>query len=116
MGQEMILCDTDVFIDYWNTKNKRHESTKASLEKDIGLDNIVLSVITQMELMMGTDNKQEERVVKEKLSRFNLILTDKHIAMKALELFEQYRLSHDLKIPDCFIAATAIITGLELFT
>jgi predicted nucleic acid-binding protein len=36
--------------------------------------------------------------------------------MTAIELIKTYRLSHGLAIPDALIAATAIITELELFT
>lgn len=33
-----------------------------------------------------------------------------------MRLMEQYHLSHGLCIPDSFIAATASITGMPLFT
>ncbi len=38
------------------------------------------------------------------------------VTLLALDLFKTYHLSHGLRIPDCLIAATAIGTGLPLFT
>ncbi len=69
-----------------------------------------------MELVAGTLNKEMESKVLKNLNSFGLILINEAISRTALELFEKYRLSHGLKIPDCFIAATAIESGLELFT
>jgi predicted nucleic acid-binding protein len=33
-----------------------------------------------------------------------------------MQLFDAYRLSHGIAIPDCFIGSTAKILNLELFT
>ena len=54
-----IICDTDVMIDYWDTSNPRHLKTKSILEEIITLDNIILTAITKMELMLGTTNKTD---------------------------------------------------------
>ena len=112
MAKNKIVCDTDVMIDYWNITSKRHSQTKTILEEIIGLDNIVISAITKMELLMGADNKSE----KKKLNRFNIALINNDITIEAIALFETYRLSQGLAIPDCFIGATAKIMNLELFT
>ncbi|GAB1447160.1 hypothetical protein MASR2M44_01510 [Bacteroidota bacterium] len=64
MAKNKIVCDTDVMIDYWNITSKRHSQTKTILEEIIGLDNIVISAITKMELLMGADNKSEESRIK----------------------------------------------------
>jgi predicted nucleic acid-binding protein len=57
MAKNKIVCDTDVMIDYWDVSSKRHIQTKLILEEKIGLDNIYLSAITKMELLMGASNK-----------------------------------------------------------
>lgn len=116
MEKKKIVCDTDVMIDYWDVKSKRHLQTKKILEEEIGLDNIVISSITKMELLIGANNKSEESKIKKKLFRFNLALINNEISLEALFLFETYRLSHGLSIPDCFIGSTAKILNLELFT
>jgi predicted nucleic acid-binding protein len=111
-----VVCDTDVMIDYWNVSIKRHFQTKESFENSIGLENIVISAITKMELLMGASNKNEEAKINKKLYRFNIALISKDITLEAFRLFEQYRLSHGLTIPDCFIAATSKVMEVELFT
>jgi predicted nucleic acid-binding protein len=116
MAKKPVVCDTDVMIDYWDTTSKRHAQTKHILENEISLDNIVISAITKMELLMGAENKQEETKIKKKILRFNTALINNEITEEAINLLETYRLSHGLAIPDCIIAATCRITELELFT
>lgn len=116
MAKDKIVCDTDVMIDYWNTSSKRYSQTKTILEDKIGLDNVVISAITKMELLTGAINKAEEQKIRKKLNRFNIALINHEITLEAISLFETYRLSQGLTIPDCFIGATAKIMELELFT
>jgi len=116
MAKNKIVCDTDVMIDYWNLSSERHALTKSILENKIGLNNIVISAITKMELLMGANNKSEESTINKKLNRFNVALINNDITTEAILLFETYRLSHGLSIPDCFIGSTAKIMNLELFT
>lgn len=116
MAKNKIVCDTDVMIDYWDVLCQRHSQTKAILENKVGLDNIVISAITKMELLMGASNKDEESKIRKKLNRFNIALINNEITEEAILLFETYRLSHGLAIPDCFIGSTAKIMNLELFT
>jgi predicted nucleic acid-binding protein len=116
MEKKLVVCDTDVMIDYWNNTSKRHEQTKDILENKIGIDNIIISAITRMELLAGAGNKEDEIKIKKRVLRFNTALINNEITEEAIRLLESYRLSHGLAIPDCIIAATASVTGLELFT
>ncbi len=116
MAKKQLVCDTDVMIDYWDTKSKRHFKTKEILEKEFGLDNIFISAITKMELLIGAGNKENESKIQYRLQRFNIALINNNISEEAIELIEKYRLSHGLAIPDAIIAATTKIIELELFT
>jgi hypothetical protein len=116
MAKEKIICDTDVMIDYWDKTKSRHAATKSMLEKSIELDNVVLSAVTKMELMLGATNKTDMARIKKKLSRFNIALINNDITLQAFDLLQNYRLSHGLSLPDSIIAATALIADLELFT
>lgn len=58
----------------------------------------------------------KELTINKKLNRFNVALINNDITTEAILLFETYRLSHGLSIPDCFIGSTAKIMNLELFT
>ncbi|HOY96280.1 MAG TPA: type II toxin-antitoxin system VapC family toxin [Catalimonadaceae bacterium] len=116
MAKNKVICDTDVMIDYWDTSSPRHADTKDIIENKIGLDQVVISAITKMELLAGAVNKGEETKINKMVRRFNIALINNEITIEALQLFEAYRLSHGLAIPDCFIGATAKTIGIELFT
>ncbi|MBY0435422.1 MAG: type II toxin-antitoxin system VapC family toxin [Cyclobacteriaceae bacterium] len=116
MAKEKVICDTDVLIDFWDKKNARHLTTANVLEKEIGFDYILMSAITKMELMVGAKNKKELNEISEKLNRFPIILINDKVCLRALDLLQQYHLSQGLALPDCLIAATALETGLKLFT
>jgi predicted nucleic acid-binding protein len=116
MAKEKIICDTDVMIDYFDAASARHAATKEILDKKIELDNIWLSAITKMELLTGAANKTALSSINKKLTRFNIFLLTNEITITALSLFQGYRLSHGLAIPDGLSAATAIESELRLFT
>jgi hypothetical protein len=59
----MVLCDTNIFISAFNGR----QDTIDQLGK-IGLDEIVLSAVTVMELFQGMGNKDELARMKKKLS------------------------------------------------
>jgi hypothetical protein len=58
MEQKKIICDTDVMIDFFDAKNSRHTITSTIIAKKVGEDNIVLSAITKMELVLGATIKR----------------------------------------------------------
>jgi predicted nucleic acid-binding protein len=115
MATEQIICDSDVMIEYFDKQKGRHNQTADAISK-IGLDNVLLSAITQMELIKGITNKESGQVVYKKLKRFNLVLLSPDITLLAIELLNTYHLSHGLAIPDALIAATALETNLKLYT
>lgn len=82
MAKRQVVCDTDVMIDYWDVSGRRHIGTKHILEEDNKLDNVVISAITKMELLMGTGNKVEQQKISKKLSRFNTALINDKITPK----------------------------------
>ncbi len=86
------------------------------LKRSIKLDNVVLSAITKMELMLGAVNKTDMAKITKKLSRFNIALISDDITLQAFDLLQNYRLSHGLSLPDSIIAATALIADLDLYT
>ena len=116
MGKSQIICDTDVLIDYFEADKPRHSQTKKIIDNDIALDNVVISIITKMELMAGAFNKAELRLISKNIHRLDTLLIKPEISLIASELIEEYTLSHNLFIPDAIIAATAIFADMELFT
>lgn len=83
-----MICDTDVMIDFWETKNQRHVATKNTIENEIGVDNVVLTAITKIELLTGSVNKSDIQKISRKLSRFNIELFSPAISIRAFSLIE----------------------------
>lgn len=96
MAETKVICDTDVIIDYFDTKKSRHNLTKRILEEKIGLDNMMLSAISRMELMAGASTKRELVTLNKKLARFDTILIDPAITELSLSLLQTYKVSHGL--------------------
>jgi predicted nucleic acid-binding protein len=107
----MILCDTNILIHAFNGKTNTIQELN-----NIGYPNIVISSVTVMELLQGMGNKTELAQMKKKLKYFDLIHFDDLISEKAIELIENFRLSHNLQIPDAIIGATAIVHQIPFFT
>lgn len=108
---ELVLCDTNVLIELY----KGNTNIISSL-KEIGQENIAISIITSGELIFGAFNKRELRQIERDISNLKVLSIDNEISVKFLDLMFQYALSHKLTIPDSIIAATAIICDIPLFT
>jgi hypothetical protein len=87
----MVLCDTNIFISAFNGR----QDTIDQLNK-IGLDKVVLSSITVMELFQGMGNKRELTQMKKKIKYYDVVQIDEVISQKAIEFIESFRLSHGL--------------------
>jgi len=107
----MVLCDTNIFIHAFNG----NPDTISELQK-IGLDNIVISAVTVMELYQGMGNKNELAQMKSRIRYYDVIEIDSAISKLAVRFVEQFNLSHGLVIPDAIIGATAVVHQIELFT
>jgi tRNA(fMet)-specific endonuclease VapC len=107
----MILCDTNIFIEFY----KRNGIIVQSLH-DIGKENIALSAITEAELLYGALNSQELRKLQKHLAMCRHYSLNAAISNVFIDLMNRYALSHKPSIPDLLIGATAIVNNLELFT
>jgi len=108
----MLLIDTDVLIDY----SRGIEKTKGIL-KNLESDYILaISVVTQLELMVGCENKTDLKSLQKFLSNFEIIHLSKSTSELAVDLFKKYRLSHGVLIPDMLIASTALTLEIPLLS
>ena len=107
----MLLCDTNIFIEVY----RRNAVICAELKK-IGHNNIAVSDITRGELFYGAINKTELKMLCNDLNQVSVLPINEKISEMAVNLVEQYCLSHKLDIEDAFIASTAIYHNVELFT
>jgi predicted nucleic acid-binding protein len=108
----VILLDTDILIDVG-----RGVKTSVDVVKHITDEStIAISIVTQMELVIGCRNKSELQKLNKFLKNFQIISLDVEISKNALELLKKFRLSHGLLIADSLIAATALTYNLPLAT
>lgn len=103
-----ILIDTDILIDL----GRGESAAIACIESvaDSGLPTI--SVVTQLELIVGCRNKRELQLLDRFLGRFHILQLNPLISTRCVDLLTQYRLSHGLLIADGLIASTALVTGI----
>ncbi len=108
----LTIIDTDILID-----EGRGVSMAAEFLNRIGSSSVLaISVVTQMELTVGCRNKTEQRELANFLRRFHILSITSEVSESAIELLQQYNLSHGLLIPDALIAATALTYSEPLAT
>ncbi|MEL0589683.1 MAG: type II toxin-antitoxin system VapC family toxin [Planktothrix rubescens PR222] len=109
---KQILIDTDILIDVFRgiepAINRLQDESQTAL--------LSISVVTEMELMVGCRNKSEQQKLTVFLNNYVILKINESISDQAVELLRQYRLSHGLLIPDALIAATAINFNIPLLT
>lgn len=106
-----VICDTNIFISLF----RQIPQALASL-KNIGNDNVLMPSITVMELYRGMTTKKDMATMKKKIKHYNILHFNDAVSIQALNLIENFKLSHDLQIPDAIIGAMAIEYQLPLFT
>jgi predicted nucleic acid-binding protein len=80
------------------------------------IDTDILSCITQMELLIGCNNKKMQNEVEKNLHSFKILLINNQIISIANDIIKKYSFSHKMSIADNLIGATAIFYSLELYT
>ena len=106
-----IIFDTDVIIDVL----KRNEQTANQIENILEhSDALFCSVISIGEVLAGT-RSNEEKDTWELLDTLSKLNVDENVAELAGKLKRETK-SHQLKLVDCIIAATAIINESLLLT
>ena len=101
------LFDTNILIDYLNGI----QAAKTELDRYTGKDDKAISVITWMEVLVGT-TPETEQVTRSFLTSFQSLPIDAPVASRSVEI----RKSHKIKLPDAIVWATAQVHGRILVT
>jgi len=81
------------------------------------MPSVSISVITEIELYVGANNKSKKEVVLKVLKDHNVIPINKMICETALRLVKMYNTANkSLQLPDAFIAATCLHENCRLLT
>ncbi len=109
---DTIVVDTDILIDIGrDIRDARDYLSELGREKTLAI-----SMITNLELIVGCRNKSELALLDHFISLFQVIKLNNRISDIAFDLLKTYRLSHGLLIPDALIAATAISVDCPLLS
>lgn len=109
---QVILIDSDILIDY----SRGMTATAEYLATTATTATLAISIVTQMEIIVGCRDKRSLQAAEKFLARFEVLLVNETISHQTVELLRQYYLSHSLLIPDALIAATAISYNYPLVT
>ena len=109
---DSVIVDTDVLIDAARGVSEAVTCLE-QIEQNAAL---AISVVTQMELIIGCRNKADLRSLERFLARFQVLDVNERISTIAVNLLRRYRLSHGLLIADALIAATSLALGLPFIT
>lgn len=109
---DTILVDSDVLID----AGRGLAEALDCLQRHEAANTLTISVITQLELLVGCQNKAEQRKLVKSLRRFDVLKLSEDISDSATLLITRYRLSHGLMMPDALIAATALVHDIPLLS
>ncbi len=99
------VFDTNILIDYLNGI----EQARVELAK---YDRPIISIITQIEVMVGVKTLAEKKLVQRFLSRFQVRDLDEAVAEQTIHLRKELK----LKIPDAIVYATAGVEECLLVT
>jgi predicted nucleic acid-binding protein len=105
-----VLFDSDVLIDAGRGVAVALDALSDAAKKHT----LAVSVITEMELIVGCRNKTELRALDGFLKRFAVLPCREAVSDEGARLLRKYRLSHGLLIPDALVAATALTEELPL--
>jgi predicted nucleic acid-binding protein len=113
MAEKMILIDTSILIDLFR-KTDKSKTALVSLVKD-GYT-FCISAITEFEIYIGANAGQID-FWKNFLLKTEVLPFDKEVAKTAVDINSDLRKKRkQIAIPDLFIAATAISSGLPFAT
>jgi predicted nucleic acid-binding protein len=116
MKKKRVLCDTNIISSYlMNDTN-----AVKLVDKVIGIENIVISSVTYMELTKwlwsykGFTMRQIADF-KKAISLLSIIHIDRKISSLAIGFYENYK-QNTMQIPDMLIGATALQLDIKLAT
>ena len=108
---DVLLIDTDVLID----AGRGVSEAVTVLQQAATRGALAVSVVTEMELIVGCRNSRELDTLTRFLTRFSILYLDRSASEQAAQLLRQYRLSHNLLIPDALIVAEPNGAGKTTF-
>jgi predicted nucleic acid-binding protein len=111
MADVDFLTDTDVLIEFLRGSARAGMWLRTNQGEVLGIP-----VLALMEILQGARNRRDQRMLAKQLNAYTIIHLDRGDSEQALSWFEEFHLSHDVGILDCFIAAIAVRIGKPFYT
>lgn len=108
----MIFLDSDIVIDLL----RAHPPATTWFDSLDDNEVMTLSGFVVMELIQGCQNKIQQEKLQRDLALYEIVWPLPHDCQIALEVFTQYRLSHNAGLIDVLIAQTDVSLGAPLYT
>ena len=106
------LIDTDILID----ASRGLPQAGDFLNEMLAGNGITISVVSAMELIAGCRDSVQLANTKQLLTSFTIAPLTEPISSSALNLMASFTLSNGLLLPDALVAATALESGIALYT
>ncbi len=106
----LVVVDTDILIDV----GAGEMDALRSLELLKTTHDLAITVITQMELLVGCRNKREQSHLEKFIQQFEILHPSVDSSQIAVNLIKQFRLSHNMRMADAMIAGIALDMDTEL--
>ena len=115
--ENRILIDTDVLINYFDSKKKSHLLVKNNFNIfQLNRTVLYISLVTIIETLQGSKSSGDKKVLTKDLLFFNQIDITVSIGNIAKNLILKYSSSNGLLLADSLIAATALQLEIPLFS
>jgi predicted nucleic acid-binding protein len=108
----MILLDSDVMIDLL----RQYPSAVAWFNALEDEEEVILPGYVVMELIQGCRDKMEQERLQRELATYGVVWPLPEDCDRALQVFTQYRLSHNAGLLDVLIGQTSVALGIPLCT
>ena len=106
-----MLIDTDVLVWFLRGLGSARDAIREC-------PSVEMSVVTYMELVQGTRDKTELRMLRRTIlvNGWRTLPITEDISHRATMYIESYALSHGMRVADALIAASAVQSGAALMT
>jgi predicted nucleic acid-binding protein len=111
MAKATAIIDTNIFIDLLRDYPPAIEWMRINSTLELAIPSLV-----RMELVLGARDKADQKRVIELINPFQITFPIESDAQWAMQQFEQFHLSHQVEIIDCFIAAMSARLQLPVYT
>ena len=112
MADSAVLVETTILVDYL----RRSSAAADYLDATRMQANLLCSVVTKAELIVGSRTRKELRAIDQLLARFQIEPIGSADSVRALNWLRKYFHAHGVGFHDCLLGATALRLRIPIAT